>query len=166
MPLKEAEAGLTRIVESSLVRLAERVAKALEVPVTPMEHSLRIMEPGVPDVDVSRIFDTPWDILWFLIPMTLFRSLIRRHFVRRINWEVEKHLARTAAQWAERINKTIECAAKEEESYVQEQLSTFQAMLSETDSRIPTIRQALDELHASRKAIEEWVCDESNEEAT
>ena len=149
-PLGEAEAALTHVVERFLARLAERVTDTLGVPIVPAEHALHITEPDSPDVDVGAVFDTPWDTVWFLIPMLVFRSLIRRHFIKQIKWEVEKHLARTAAQWAERINMAIERAAKEEESYVQGQISTFDIMLSETDREIPAIRQALDELQSLR----------------
>jgi hypothetical protein len=160
-PLREAEARLARIVESSLARIAERIATVQGVAISPAEHTICIAEPETPDVAVGRTFSTPWDILWFLIPITVFGPLVRRHFVKQINWEVEKHLARTAALWAGRINKAIELAAVKEESYLQDQISTFHAMLSETDSRIPAIRQALDDLRTSQVAIEGWICDES-----
>jgi len=156
-PLKEAEAGLKRIAENALNRLTERVSEVLGISLPSPQHSLTLTEPEAPDVSVGRIFDTAWDSLWFLIPMMFFRPLIRRHFARRIRWEVEKHIARTAAQWAERINRVIEKASREEESYVREQIVTFQAMLSETDSKIPIIEQALEELHMVRKAVEGWV---------
>ena len=149
-PLKEAEAALTHVVERFLAQLAKRVTEILGVATARAEHRLHITEPDFPDVDVGAVFDTPWDTLWFLIPMILFRSLVRRHFIKQINWEVEKHLPRLAAQWSERINRAIEKAAKEEESYVQGQISTFQTMLSETDRQIPAIRQVLDELQSLR----------------
>jgi hypothetical protein len=149
-PLKEAEAALTHVVERFLAQLAKRVTEILGVATARAEHRLHITEPDFPDVDVGAVFDTPWDTLWFLIPMTLFRSLVRHHFIKQISWEVEKHLPRLAAQWSERINRAIEKAANEEESYVQGQISTFHTMLSETDRQIPTIRQVLDELQSLR----------------
>ena len=149
-PLKEAEAALTHVVERFLAQLAKRVTETLGVATARAEHALHITEPDSPNVDVVRVFDTPWDTLWFLIPMILFRSLVRHHFIKQIKWEVEKHLARTGAQWAERINRAIEKAAKEGESYVQGQISTFHTMLSETDREIPAIRQVLDELQSLR----------------
>jgi GTP-binding protein EngB required for normal cell division len=153
-PLKEAENGLACIGKGFLSGLAERVSRTMGTSITPQEHVLKITEPEAPDVSVGRVFDTPWEILWFIIPVPIFRPIIRRHFRRQINWEAEKHLARLAAQWSERINKTIERAAADEESYAQGQITTFHAMLSETDLRMPAIQRALDRLRTIRTAVD------------
>jgi hypothetical protein len=40
--------------------------------------------------------------------MPVFRPLVRRHFLRRIPWEVEKNLSRVADQWADAGNRLEE----------------------------------------------------------
>jgi len=163
-PLKEAEAGLKRIAENALNRLTERVSKVLGISLPSPQHSLTLTQPEAPDVSVGRIFDTAWDSLWLFIPMILFRSVVKKHFMRRIRWEVEKHIARTASQWANRINKAIENASKAEDTYAQEQITTFQKMLSESDSRIPALEVALADLVQTRKALEEYFFHETTDE--
>ena len=54
-----------------------------------------VMEPCQPDIRTPQSFDIHLDLLWFLIPMGLFRRFFERFFIRGIPREVETNLSRT-----------------------------------------------------------------------
>ncbi|MEW5951267.1 MAG: hypothetical protein GX447_02970 [Elusimicrobia bacterium] len=61
-----------------------------------------------PDIKISQAFDSHLDIIWFLIPVFLFKNKIKSHFRDRMEFEVEKNLIRTAMKLSESINKELE----------------------------------------------------------
>jgi hypothetical protein len=154
-PLWEAETGLGRIVGGFRERLSLRIRETLNVELADDEHSIRVVTPDSPDISVGRVFDTPWDTLWFIIPVPILRPVIRRHFVRQIHWEIEKNLSRLAAQWSERINRSITEAVAREEKYVDTEIATALSILSQRESHVPSIRQALDETNALSRRLQE-----------
>jgi hypothetical protein len=85
-------------------------------------------------------------MIWFLIPMFIFRRLFERHFLNQVPDEVVFNLSRLAAQWEERINKTIEGMKKQALAYVQEELATIESLLSRARGQTDEIRRIMDEL--------------------
>ena len=154
-PLREAETGLGRIVGGFRERLAQRIRETLSVELADDEHSIQVATPASPDVSVGRVFDTPWDTIWFVIPVPILRPVIRRHFIRQLHWEMEKNLSRLAAQWSERINLSITEAVAREEAYVDNEIATVLSILSQGKSRVPSIRQALDETNTLGRTLQE-----------
>ena len=154
-PLQEAETGLGRIVGGFRERLSLRIRETLNVELADDEHSIRVVTSDSPDISVGRVFDTPWDSLWFIIPVPILRPVIRRHFVRQIHWEMEKNLSRLAAQWSERINRSITEAVAREEQYVDNEIATVLSILSQRESQAPSIRHALDETNALSTTLRE-----------
>ena len=111
-----------------------------------VEWQIDIVEPDRPDVIATKSFDIHLDLIWFLIPMALFRKAFERHFLRGIPREVEMNLSRLAAQWERRINAAIEAMKKQAISYVREELATIDALLSKTEGRTDEIRHLICEL--------------------
>ena len=138
-----ARTSLDRTVRAFQDRLAKEIERALGLAFAGAQFEAQIREPARPDVRVGQTFDTHIDLLWFVIPMTFFRPLIERHFLRLIPWEAEKNLSRLAAQWADAVNASIEDLAKQALRFMDEELATIERMVSQAADRRPAIDEAL-----------------------
>ena len=144
--VNKAHASLTRSLEAFRKFLEENIRKVLGVKMANVEWKIDIVEPDRPDIIATKSFDIHLDLIWFLIPMALFRKIFERHFIRGIPREVEMNLSRLAAQWERRINTAIEVMRKQAIAYVQEELATIEALLSGTEGRTEEIRHLISEL--------------------
>jgi hypothetical protein len=102
--------------------------------------------PKTPDVSVGRVFDTPIDAIWFLIPMFAFRGLIHRHFLKELPFEVEKNLSRFASQWTESINRVISEMAADSEHFIRDEIQTVEGLLKNTNSALSELDSAIAQL--------------------
>jgi hypothetical protein len=89
-----------------------------------------VKQPARPDVQIGRVFDHPFELLWFVIPMWLFRPLVQRHFLRGLPWEVEKNLHRLTGQWSDSIGRTVDDLARQAEDFVREELDTVEGLVA------------------------------------
>ncbi len=87
--LNTAIESYSRIVRAFQDRLAQGIEKALHIQFAGAKFEVKIQEPKRPDVYIGNIFMTPWEIVWFLIPMRLFRPLVNHHFLHRLPWDVD-----------------------------------------------------------------------------
>ncbi|HOC76266.1 MAG TPA: hypothetical protein PKL66_09505, partial [Deltaproteobacteria bacterium] len=81
------------------------------------------------------------DLIWFLIPMVIFRGLFEKHFLRGIPWSVEVNLSRLAAQWESRINKAIDEMRKQTITYIRDEIETIESLLSEPSGQTDEIQE-------------------------
>jgi len=144
--LKKAHSSLSRSLEAFRTLLNQNIEKVLGLRLAEAEWKIEVTEPHQPDIKTSRTFDIHLDLLWFLIPMFIFRPLFERHFLSQVPDEVVVNLSRLAAQWEERINKTIEGMKKQALAYVQEELATIESLLSRAHGQTDEIRRTMDEL--------------------
>jgi GTPase Era involved in 16S rRNA processing len=144
--LKKAHSGLSRSLEAFRSLLNQNIEKVLGVRLAEAEWRIEVAEPRQPDIKTGRTFEFHLDLLWFLIPMFIFRRLFERHFLNQVPDEVVFNLSRLAAQWEERINKTIEGMKKQALAYVQEELATIESLLSKAQGQTDEIRRTMDEL--------------------
>jgi hypothetical protein len=151
--LREAHAGLSRSLEIFRSLLSTNVEKVLGIKVGPVDWKIDLKEPTQPHIQTRRTFDFHLDLFWFLIPMFIFRPLFERHFLKQIAAEVEVNLSRFAAQWEERINKTIDGMKKQAIQYVEKELSTIESLLSQAQGRTDEIRQAMEELDSKKENL-------------
>jgi GTP-binding protein EngB required for normal cell division len=153
VPLENSRDALSRAVQGFRDRLAGNIDKALgmQFQVEPFEISLQ--KPESPDVAIGNLFMFNTDLLWFVIPMSLFRSWADRHFLGRIPDETKKNLSRLASQWTEKINAAILMIQRDAERYVRDQLSTIESLLSRTQSEAEGIRMTLSEIESFVRAI-------------
>jgi len=125
-------------------RIAREIERALGLTFEGAQFTVEIAEPSRPDVRTGRTFDTGVELLWFLIPMGIFRPLVRRHFLRRIPWEAEKNLSRLAAQWSDAVNASIDDLARRSMAFLADELATVEGLVGDARDRGPDIRKALD----------------------
>jgi GTP-binding protein EngB required for normal cell division len=144
--LKKAHSSLSRSLEAFRTLLNQNIEKVLGLRLAEAEWKIEVTEPHQPDIKTSRTFDFHFDMIWFLIPMFIFRRLFERHYLNQVSDEVVVNLSRLAAQWEERINKTIEGMKKQAVKYVEDELATIDSLLSKAHGRTDEIRQIMDEL--------------------
>jgi len=117
------------------------------------EWKIEITPPAQPDIKISRTYDYHLDLVWFLIPMFIFRPLFEKHFLRMIPGEVFVNLSRLAAQWEDRINKAIEAMKKQALNYVREEIATIESLLSQVQGRSEEIKAIIQELSEQLKNL-------------
>jgi GTP-binding protein EngB required for normal cell division len=145
--LKKSHAGLSRSIEAFRNLLDRNIEKVLGVKLAEADWKIEVSEPDHPDIKTTRSFDFHLDLIWFLIPMFIFRNLFEKHFISGIRREVETNLSRLAAQWEDRINRAIEEMRKQAINYVKEELATIESLLLKTHGQTDDIKQAMKELH-------------------
>jgi GTPase Era involved in 16S rRNA processing len=144
--LKKAHNSISRSVELFRNLLDRNIEKVLGVKPNSVNWVIEVSEPTHPDVAFTKTFDFNFDVLWFLIPMFIFRGVFEKHFIKQIPRVAGIHLSRLAYQWEVRINKTIEEIKEQALEYVYNELSTIDALLSEAGGRTDEIRTAVNEL--------------------
>lgn len=148
--LFRAQASVERSVRAFVDRLAREIERALGIRFEGARFDPRVEEPAHPDVRLSPTFDTHFELLWFLIPMPVFRPLVRRHFLRKVPWEVEKNLSRVAGQWADAVGASIDGLFRDATDFLGREVGTIAGLVGEADAgnRLGEIRAALAELSA------------------
>jgi GTP-binding protein EngB required for normal cell division len=151
--LVTAQSSFQRAVRAFQDRLAKEIENALGISFTGAQFHAEIEEPTRPDVRVGKTFDTQIDLLWFLIPMRVFRRAVFRHFRKQIVWEVEKNLSRLASQWAEAVNRSIDDLARQALTFMKNELATIRGLVEGAEDRRADIETALAELETLESRI-------------
>ena len=134
-------------------RLAANIRCVLGISFDLGRFESEVSKPEMPDISISRLFDFNADLIWFLIPMRIFRPWFERHFLGMIPYEIEKNLSRLASQWTESINTAIRNIQLEAERSVRDQLATVESLLSQTRSEAGGIRSALDQIGSQMSVL-------------
>jgi GTP-binding protein EngB required for normal cell division len=141
--LAAAHGSFSRIVRAFQDRLARSIQEALHISFSGAAFEAVVRDPERPDVKIGRVFDTPLESIWFLIPMWLFRPLVRGHFLRLLPWETEKNLHRLAGQWSESIAKSVDDLAKQAQRFIEEELTTVEGLIATASDERPAIEESL-----------------------
>ena len=146
--LVKARSSVHRTVRAFQERLAKEIEKALGIAFAGARFDAPISPPERPDVRLGKTFDSHVDLLWFLVPMALFRPVIRRHFLKQIPWEAEKNLSRLSGQWADAVNASIQSLARQAVDFIRDETATVARLVSEAGDRRAEIAEALAALDA------------------
>jgi GTP-binding protein EngB required for normal cell division len=141
--LDKAYRGITRSLDLFRVLLGRNIEQVLGVKLTETAWDIDVPEPSHPDVAFAKTFDFHFDLLWFLIPMFIFRGPFERHFLGKMPAVARMHLSRLAYQWEMRINKVIEQIRDQAIEYVEDELSTIDALLSQTAGQTEKVRKSM-----------------------
>lgn len=149
----QAEAGFLRLLGAFQDRLSENVERALRISFAGARFEATL--PGVshPDVRVDRAFDVPLDLIWFLVPMPLFRRLIYRRLRGQLAWEMEKNLARLAVDWGEAMAGTVADMAEQARSFIEQELGTLEGLTTRPIEERPRVEEALHEVEVIERAV-------------
>ncbi len=141
--LKKAHASLMRSLDIFRRLLDDNLRKVLGVSLGEVEWKIDVVEPDHPDVNIPRAFGYHLDLIWFLIPMFIFRGAFERNFLKKIPREVEVNLSRLAAQWETRINRAIDAMRQQAMTYVQEEFATIESLLARTQGQTEEIKKMI-----------------------
>jgi GTP-binding protein EngB required for normal cell division len=147
--LEKAQAAIHRSLMLFKNLLDRNIENVLSIKLSDAEWKIQIPEPDHPDVSVTRSFDFHLDMLWFLIPMVIFRKSFERHFLKQIPWLVEVNLSRLAYQWEININKAIEDIKNRALIYIQEELATVENLLSRVEGKTDELTGIIRDLESS-----------------
>ncbi len=128
--LNKAHNSLTRYLETFRMLLNDNIDKVLGIKLAEADWKIELTEPDNPDIGVLYTFDFKFDLLWFLIPMFIFRRFFEQHYLGEIPWATEVNISRLITQWETRINKAIDEMRKQAEGYIKDEISTIDALLS------------------------------------
>ena len=151
--LNMAIESYSRIVRAFQDRLAQGIEKALHVQFAGAKFEVKIQEPKRPDVHIGNIFMTPWEIIWFLIPMRLFRPLVNHHFFHRLPGDVEINLSRMASQWTESISVSMADIEQQAKIFIQQEIDTVENLLNKAPDQGREIKKAISELEEIKNLI-------------
>jgi GTP-binding protein EngB required for normal cell division len=141
--LHRARAGIARSVSLFKNLLDRNIEKVLGIQLSEAHWNTEVPEPAHPDVAFARSFDFHLDMLWFIIPMFIFRKAFERHFLHQIPWAVEVNLSRLAHQWEVGVNRAIEEMKSQALAYVRDELETVEWLLSQSQGGTEDIRQTI-----------------------
>jgi len=153
-PLESGERRIARAVDNFKNRLAANVEHALGIKMSEAEWRGQIKAPDRADISISPAFDIHLDSLWFLLPMPLIKGWTRRHFLRKVPWEIEKNLSRLETQWTESIDARIRDLKRQAEIHVETEIKTIECLLAQQLTQIPEFEQAKKELVELRRLLD------------
>ena len=151
--LVESQSSFQRAVRAFQDRLAKEIQRALGISFDGAQFHAEIEEPARPDIRVGKTFDSQVDLLWFLIPMSVFRPLAFRSYRKQIAWEVEKNLSRLASQWADAVNRSIRELSRQSVEFMRDELATIRTLVENAEDRCDEIGKALSELDELESAL-------------
>jgi len=124
-------------------RLNQNVHKVLGViiPDDQFKVEVKLMEKA--NISVSWAFESHIDLLWFMIPMSLFRKTFRKYFLRQIPHEVEKNLHRLVSILTVNMHQEIETLHLQSVKYVTSELMKITELLNMTPSGSERIKEQL-----------------------
>ena len=97
---------------------------------------------------------TPWEIVWFLVPMGLFRPLVNGHFLHRLPWDVNVNLTRLASQWTESLSVSMDDIAQQAKVFIQQEIGTVENLLNKAPDQHSQIEKAIAELEEIKNLIQ------------
>jgi GTP-binding protein EngB required for normal cell division len=141
--LVKARTAILRRVNLFKTLLDSNIEKVLGIKMNSVDWNISITEPGSPDLTFTRTFDFHLELLWFLIPMMIFRKAFEQHFIKQLPWTIEVNLSRLSYQWEVSINKAIEEMKNKALAYVQEELSTIEKLMTKPHEQTAAIKRSL-----------------------
>ena len=152
--LNKSHVSFTRSLLAFRKFLEENIRNVLGVQLAEVEWEIEVQEPERPDIFATKSFDIHLDLIWFLIPMCIFRRFFERHFLDGVPREAAVNLSRLAAQWEKCINAVIESMRRQAASYIRQELTTIEALLTGTECRTEEIRRLIAELKEAAEGLQ------------
>jgi GTP-binding protein EngB required for normal cell division len=145
--LNDGETRFRRIVEAFRDRLNRNIRAAMGITISQAVWQAKPARLSAIPIRVSRTFMTPWEMLWWLLPMKLIGWLFRRHVLGLIGWEVNKNLARLTVDWSDAVKAALTDQRNQASEWVDAELATLDRMLGQQKDEASVFRAALDQLN-------------------
>jgi len=154
-PLRDVERQCRANLQSFRDELSEKVQRLFGVPLRTTETEIEVQPPESPDVSVGKIFDRNWELISWVIPMSIFRGVVHTRFLEKTAAEIHKNLSRLTTQWEERVTAAIASTANQAGQRFDDLTGTVERLLTSEDrERAAAIRPLLDQLEAALAARE------------
>ena len=153
-PLHRVGRQLSQTLQDFRNRISERTIEALGVTLRTTEVEIEAREPRGPDIRIGRLFDREWELISFLIPMSLAKGIVRRHFRKTITGVVFKNLSRLASQWEKSVNTALYTMDKEAAGRLEDLIGTIERLIAGAGEKAPQIRNDLSRLDSLRHKLE------------
>jgi len=144
--LAEAESHFKRAVRGFQDRLAIAIETALGTRFSGATFQAEVEPPRFPDIRVDKTFDIPLDMVWFLVPMPVFRRLVYRRLRSQLPWEVEKNITRLSGQWTEAGKESIQSMGRQAEEFMDGEAKTVIELATSTGDMRERVKAALAKL--------------------
>lgn len=141
--LKKAHASFSRAIEVFRHLLNDNIQQVLGTKLADVEWEIAPQQPNQPDIAFTKSFDIHLDLIWFLIPMFIFRKLFERHFIKGLPRQVEINISRLGYQWEKQINYAIDSMRNQAITYVQKEIATIEGLLLQTKGNTEEIRHLI-----------------------
>jgi GTP-binding protein EngB required for normal cell division len=142
-PLHRVGRQLSQSLQDFRNGISERTMEALGVPLRTTEVEIEAKEPRSPDIRIGKLFDREWQLISFLIPMSLAKGIIHAHFRRKIADTVFKNLSRLASQWEQSVNPALYAMDKEAAGRLEDLVSTIERLIAAAGKEAPRIQEDL-----------------------
>lgn len=146
--LANAQIHLNNYTSHFRERLNQRINEVLHVQLPEEDFQVTVEPLEKPDIITSWAFESHIDMLWFVIPMKLFRNVFRKSFANRLPGETEKNLRRLVSILTKNINIAIRKSHDEALHYITGKLESIEHLLAEQHSGEEEIRTYLNQLSA------------------
>jgi len=152
-PVRRVGRQLSQSLQDFRNRLSERMLETLGVPLRTTEVELQTEDPRSPDVRVGRIFDHNWELLSWVIPMTLVEGAVRQHYLRKVADLTFTNLSRLASQWEEIVNAALRALEKESLRRLDGLVGTIEKLIGASGRQAPEIRADIARLEEIRRRL-------------
>jgi hypothetical protein len=102
---------------------------------------------------VGKIFDRNWELLSWVIPMALVRSVVLKHFQRKVEDLVFTNLSRLASQWADLVNASLLALEKESMRRLDGLIGTIEKLIASAGQEAPRVREDIERLEELRRRL-------------
>ncbi len=144
--LANAQNHLNNYTSHFRERLNQRINEVLHVLLPEEDFQVKVEPLEKPDIITSWAFESHIDMLWFLIPMKLFRNVFRKSFAAQLPDEAEKNLRRLVSILTKNINIAIKKSHGEALIYITSKLESIEHLLDEKHSGEEEIHTYLNQL--------------------
>lgn len=152
-PLHHVNRQLSHSLQDFRNRLSEHVLEALGVPLRTTDIAPTISEPSSPDIRVGKIFNHNWELLSFMIPVSLIKGTVKRHFQQKVRDVVFMNLSRLVSQWEEVVNASLRDIEKDSVCRLEALTETIQQLTTAAKDDAPRIRADLQSIEETRARI-------------
>jgi hypothetical protein len=145
--ITQAEERFRRIAEAFRDRLGRNIREEMGVAVSAVAWEAVRPQLARIDINTSRTFMFDWELLSWVLPMSLVGGLFQRHVLRRLSWEVEKNLTRLVGQWTDAATAAVTDLRTQAAVWVDAELATLDRLLGQKPIESSLFREALETLN-------------------
>ena len=152
-PVRRVSRQLSQSLQDFRNRLSDRMVETLGVPLRTTEMELHTEDPKSPDVRVGKIFDHDWELLSWMIPMTLVQGVILKHYRRKVGGLVFTNLSRLVSQWEGIVNASLLALEKESTRRLDGLIGTIDKLIASAGRQAPQIREDIQRIETLRRRV-------------